>query len=627
MPEVLVDISLHRQNGVMDPEITLPDYLPDEAITWAQQNRALLELVVEELLATGVWPELNAMTRKLAREGRPVPLERVLNDMPRPLGFLDHGLDRRVVLLLYGLRMTYAGQKLLAGFFAALRTAKERYAAESDDDPVLSRADVAHGTPDTDPYVNALGEILLREAPFLGGGSGQASDSWSREITSSIVQYWSAGDTEAYLRMRAEELKVIPQFGWNPPPLPSSAQIAASFTGDDEAVIPQSRTEPLGSLVTHSRDVFISHASEDKDDVARPLADTLTQRGWTTWLDELELTVGDSLSGRIDAALAHARFGVVVLSPAFFSKPWPQRELAGLAAREIDTGSKVILPVWHNVDHQFIVQRSPVLADRLGVQTSAGLNKVAEEIALALENAGVHPTKAPFSGAMAQAVEAADESDGVSLFSIPTTAEEQAGLINEQPEWWEYRLYAGVLMQGRIELEGKWRDHELQLPRGERREPDPESVTDFFSREIGWMSRQVGSLDRIFDQAVLEKAFGAPGEAGDAARITHVAQGVIQIYASMMEWAAALRNTSVPSEYEEILELNARMADGPIRQIREFVQDVADQIARIPFLIEEAAAGGATKDSPMVLTLTLNLSLDESNQEALHAALERMRDA
>jgi hypothetical protein len=95
----------------------------------------------------------------------------------------------------------------------------------------------------------------------------------------------------------------------------------------------------------HDKDVFICHAAEDKDAVARPLEVALTARGWSVWLDELELTVGDSISGHIERALARSRFGVAVLSPAFFVKQWPQRELAGLAAREVDAGSKVILPV------------------------------------------------------------------------------------------------------------------------------------------------------------------------------------------------------------------------------------------------------------------------------------------
>jgi hypothetical protein len=139
----------------------------------------------------------------------------------------------------------------------------------------------------------------------------------------------------------------------------------------------------------HRHDLFICHASEDKESVARPLAEVLISRGLKVWLDELELTVGDSLNSRIEAALVRSRFGIVILSPAFFTKEWPQRELAGLAAREVDAGSKVILPVWHNVNRDYIAQRAPTLADRVGASTDRGLQDVADKLLLALERAEV----------------------------------------------------------------------------------------------------------------------------------------------------------------------------------------------------------------------------------------------
>lgn len=366
-------------------------------------------------------------------------------------------------------------------------------------------------------------------------------------------------------------------------------------------------------------DVFIAHASEDKETVARPLAQALLSLGWAVWLDELELTIGDSLSRRIDSALARSRFGIVILSQAFFAKAWPQRELAGLAAREIDTGSKVILPVWHNVDHHFIVQHSPVLADRLGAVTTSGIEKIAQEISLTLEQLTVDPRR-PSSGAMADPIEPQSEAEGLSLFQIPVTDEEQDELAQEQPDWWEYRLYAGVLVQGRIDLEGKWHDHELRLPSGSVREP-LESVPDFLSRQTGSVTRYLNILDRLFNPDVLGQAFGPPGTPGDSERIVHIARGITQTYESMMDWAAELRRTSVGSEYEELLELTARMVDGPVRQIRDFIQLAADQIARIPVLAEEAKAKGATKESPMTLDLTLHVELDQENQESLHAVL------
>ncbi len=187
---------------------------------------------------------------------------------------------------------------------------------------------------------------------------------------------------------------------------------------------------------------------------------------------------------------------MVVLSPAFFAKPWPQRELAGLAAREVDAGSKVILPVWHGIDRHYIARRSPILADRLGALTNFGVEQVADKISLTLERAGVRASAGLSPEPIVQAVE--PEGRG-SRLTIPSTAEEQARLVNERPQWWEYLLFAGVLVQGRNELETKWDDHELRLPGGARREVDQASAPDFMGREMRWMGKQVGVLDRIVD--------------------------------------------------------------------------------------------------------------------------------
>ena len=131
-------------------------------------------------------------------------------------------------------------------------------------------------------------------------------------------------------------------------------------------------------------DVFISHASEDKDSFVRPLAQELSRRGLKVWYDEFTFKLGDSLRQSIDRGLAESRFGIVVLSPNFFAKEWPQRELDGLTAREISTG-KIILPVWHNINREEIEHYSPVLADRLGVSTSHGLDRVITDVVRAIQ--------------------------------------------------------------------------------------------------------------------------------------------------------------------------------------------------------------------------------------------------
>jgi hypothetical protein len=130
--------------------------------------------------------------------------------------------------------------------------------------------------------------------------------------------------------------------------------------------------------------VFISHASEDKDEIARPLAEALRAKDLSVWYDEFSLKVGDSLRKKIDHGLANSRFGVVILSPKFFDKRWPEQELNGLVTREAQ-GGKVILPVWHKVGFAEVAAYSPTLADKLAVTSNKGLDYIVERILLAIK--------------------------------------------------------------------------------------------------------------------------------------------------------------------------------------------------------------------------------------------------
>jgi hypothetical protein len=68
--------------------------------------------------------------------------------------------------------------------------------------------------------------------------------------------------------------------------------------------------------------IFISHATEDKDKVARPLAKALQKLGYDIWYDEYSLKLGDSLTAEIDRGLIECDYGVVIFSKSFFSKKW-----------------------------------------------------------------------------------------------------------------------------------------------------------------------------------------------------------------------------------------------------------------------------------------------------------------
>lgn len=143
-------------------------------------------------------------------------------------------------------------------------------------------------------------------------------------------------------------------------------------------------------------DVFISHAANDKEAVARPLAAILIERGYRVWFDELTLNVGDSLRRAIDRGLNRSLYGIVVLSPDFFAKNWPQYELDGLNTREMADGKKVILPIWHCVDFNAVAQYSPSLADRLALVTTLPIEVLADRLAAVIGPApGPHAPKLP----------------------------------------------------------------------------------------------------------------------------------------------------------------------------------------------------------------------------------------
>ena len=156
----------------------------------------------------------------------------------------------------------------------------------------------------------------------------------------------------------------------------SRSNIAGKLKISQRQSVPQAAPTPAPS--THSspmedfdlqkrggkRDVFISHASEDKAYV-EPLVEALETAGVSVWYDRLVMEWGDDLRPMIDNGLVNCRYGIVVLSKAFLGKKkWTEHELNGLFARE-QAGKKLVLPIWHGITRDDLFEYSPTLADRL----------------------------------------------------------------------------------------------------------------------------------------------------------------------------------------------------------------------------------------------------------------------
>ena len=116
-------------------------------------------------------------------------------------------------------------------------------------------------------------------------------------------------------------------------------------------------------------DVFISHATEDKEGFVNELVEELEKRSVKVWVDDLKIKWGDSLRKSIDEGLRNSRFGIAVISKHFIAKGWTQYELDGLFEKEM-SGGKVILPIWHEITKKEVQAFSPSLAGRKAMTTA-----------------------------------------------------------------------------------------------------------------------------------------------------------------------------------------------------------------------------------------------------------------
>lgn len=116
-------------------------------------------------------------------------------------------------------------------------------------------------------------------------------------------------------------------------------------------------------------DFFISHAWKDKEDFVNNLVSTAKEAGLDVWDDQSAIVWGDSIRQKIDDGLRRSFFGVVVLSPNFFERPWTQYELDGIVNRDL-SGAGRLLPIWHRLTQDDVAAKAPSLAGRLALPTS-----------------------------------------------------------------------------------------------------------------------------------------------------------------------------------------------------------------------------------------------------------------
>jgi len=74
------------------------------------------------------------------------------------------------------------------------------------------------------------------------------------------------------------------------------------------------------------------------------------------------------------------------LSKAFLNKGWTNYELDGLVTKAIN-GDQILLPIWHNISKQEVINYSPSLADKLARNTAMHtVEEIAQEFGDVIRN-------------------------------------------------------------------------------------------------------------------------------------------------------------------------------------------------------------------------------------------------
>jgi hypothetical protein len=140
----------------------------------------------------------------------------------------------------------------------------------------------------------------------------------------------------------------------------------------------------FGNFSGPGRDVFISHASADKQEYIQPISEALRQRGVSFWLDELEIGWGDSIVLAINEGLAKSRIVLLCLSKSFLGRRWPEAEMSAALALQLRAGDKRVLPLLLDSADR-IVERYPLLGALSYRDYSGGPWRIADELARLLD--------------------------------------------------------------------------------------------------------------------------------------------------------------------------------------------------------------------------------------------------
>ncbi|MFD4676817.1 toll/interleukin-1 receptor domain-containing protein [Lentzea sp. NPDC058450] len=279
-------------------------------------------------------------------------------------------------------------------------------------------------------------------------------------------------------------------------------------------------------------DVCLSFAGEDRpyvDQVARHLTELGVSRFYDT--DEQADLWGKNLVEHLDQIYRHdSRFCVMFISEHYARKMWTKHERQAAFDRALVSDTEYVLPV------RFDDTEIPAL--RVGTGYLDISNRSPRELAEMIAQKVGTAASAPQPG-------------------------------------WEYQLFSDTVAMLMRNLKSKRVSHEMGTVKPKRLITEDVDALDTFRARSRSFDGILNAVEDLLSPGRVQMAFGPPGRPGDRDKIKHLANGFVEHYEGLLDWSAELRGTTTPDRYTALYRAAAQLADQPLKQIEQFVEDFA----------------------------------------------------
>lgn len=187
----------------------------------------------------------------------------------------------------------------------------------------------------------------------------------------------------------------------------------------------------------------------------------------------------------------------------------------------------------------------------------------------------------------------------------------------EKPELWEYQLFAAALKDNLEKLDDLRYDVKYGISfKNIIIINNPQEVVSVLGLKLSELNRKVDLFNPMINEALVE-ALGEPGQDGNAEYILYVAEKVIDIYGSILEWSLDFKSILVPEECQGLLHAVSKFSESVVQDIESFVRDYDEGLEQL--LMGES-------DSTEKRTVNFHLELRGPDLSILEKELRKIRN-